>query len=89
MDISSEKDAKSHMENFTRRISSDRSTKQRHKNYVKTRIEKTQYNSRCGLFDDRDEQINLIISDCSKFAQREYKTSHDWVGRVIHRDFSK
>ena len=27
--------------------------------------------------------INSIISESSKLAQREYKTIHDWVGKVI------
>ena len=34
----------------------------------------------CG---DRDETINYI-SKCSKLAQKEYKTRHDSVGKVIH-----
>ena len=25
-----------------------------------------------------------MISECSKLAQMEYKTRHDWVGKVIH-----
>ena len=25
-----------------------------------------------------------IISECSKLAQKEYKTRHDWVDKVIH-----
>ena len=29
------------------------------------------------------ETINHI-SECSKLAQKEYKTRHDWVGKVIH-----
>ena len=33
---------------------------------------------------DRDETINHIISECSKLAQKEYKTRHHWVGKVIH-----
>ena len=32
----------------------------------------------CG---DRDETINHIISECSKLAQKEYKTRHDWVDK--------
>ena len=35
-------------------------------------------------FSDRDETVNLIISECSKLEQKEYKTTHDWVGKVIH-----
>ena len=50
----------------------------------KARIEKTQQNSKCWLCDDRDETINHIISECSKLARKEYKTRHDWVGKVIH-----
>ena len=39
---------------------------------------------KCRLCGDRDETINHIISECSKFAQKEHKTWHDWVGKVIH-----
>ena len=27
--------------------------------------------------------------ECSKLAQKEYKTRHDWVGKVIHWELSK
>ena len=40
----------------------------------------------CG---DRDETINHIISECSKLAQKEYKSRHDWVGKVIHWEMCK
>ena len=53
-------------------------------NHIKARIDKTQQNSKCRLCGDRDETINHIISECSKLAQKEYKTRHDWVGKVIH-----
>ena len=33
--------------------------------------------------------INHIISKCSKLAQKEYKTRHDWVGKVIHWELCK
>ena len=36
--------------------------------YIKTRIDKTQENSRCRLCGERDETINHIISECSKLA---------------------
>ena len=58
-------------------------------NYVKVRINKTQQNSRCRWCGDRDETINHIISEYSKLAQREYKTRHDWVGKVIHKELCK
>ena len=40
----------------------------------------------CG---DRDETINHIISECSKLAQKEYKTRHNWVGWMIHWEMCK
>ena len=46
-------------------------------NYIKARIDKTQQSSKCELCGDRDETINHIISECSKLAQKEYKTRHD------------
>ena len=51
---------------------------------VEGSIEKMQQNSRCRLCDDRDETTNHIISECSKLAQFECKTRHDWLGNVIH-----
>ena len=42
-------------------------------NHIKARIDKTQQNSKCRLFGDRDESINHIISEFSKLAQKEYK----------------
>ena len=53
-------------------------------NYIKARIDKKQQNSKCRLCGHIDETINLLISECSKLAQKEYKTRHDWVGKVIH-----
>ena len=44
----------------------------------------TQQNSKCWLCGDGDETIIHIISECSKIAQKKYKTRHDWVGKVIH-----
>ena len=46
-------------------------------------------NNNCRLSGDRDETINHIISECSKLAQTEYKTRHDWVGKVIHWEMCK
>ena len=47
-------------------------------NHIKARIDKTQQNSKCRLCGGRDETIKHIISECSKLAQKEYKTRHDW-----------
>ena len=48
-----------------------------------------QQNSRCWLCGDRDETINHIISECNKLERKEYKTRHDWVGKVIHWELCK
>ena len=50
-------------------------------NHIKVRIDKMQQNSKCRLCGDRDETINHIISECSKLAQREYKTRHRLGGQ--------
>ncbi len=42
--------------------------------------------SLCG---DRDETINHIISECSKLAQKVYKTRHDWIGKVVNWEMCK
>ena len=43
-----------------------------------------QQNSKCRLCGDRRKTINHWLSEFSKFAQKEYKTKYDWVGKVIH-----
>ena len=48
-----------------------------------------QQNSKYWLYGDRDETINYIISECSKLAQKEYKTRHNWVGKMIHWEMCK
>ena len=58
-------------------------------NHIEARIDKTQQNSKCRLGGDRDETINHIISECSKFAQKEYKAKHDWLGKLIHWEMCK
>ena len=58
-------------------------------NHIKARIDKTQRNSKYRLCGDRDETINYIICECSKFAQKEYKTRYDWVSKVINWEMCK
>ena len=58
-------------------------------NQIKARIDKTQQNSKCWLCGDRDETINPIISECSKLAQKDNSTRHDWLGNVIHWEINK
>ena len=33
--------------------------------------------------------IKHIMSECSKLVPKEYKTSHSWVGKVIHWELCK
>ena len=56
--------------------------------HIKVKIDKTQQNSKCRRCGNRDETINHIKSECSKLAQKEYKTRYDWVGKVIHNPAS-
>ena len=58
-------------------------------NFVKARIDKAQQISRWRLCGNRDETINHIISECNKLEQKEYKTRHDWVGKMIHWEMCK
>ena len=58
-------------------------------NHIKIWIDKTQQNCKCGFCGDRDETTNHIISECSKLAQKEYKTRYYWVSKVIHWEMCK
>ena len=40
-------------------------------------------NGKCRLYANRDETISHITSECRKLAQKEYKTKHGDVGKVI------
>ena len=35
------------------------------------------------------DTVNHIISECSKLAQKENNTRHDWMGKVIHWELCK
>ena len=48
-----------------------------------------QENSKCRLCGEKDEMINHIISKCSKTAQNEYNSRHDWVGKMDHWELCK
>ena len=69
-------------------MSSNSSKKQRHRNnYIKAKIDKTQQN-RCRLSGKRNEMINHI-REWSNLTQKEYKTRHDWVWKVIYWELCK
>ena len=43
-------------------------------NYVQSKIDKMQQNSKCRLCSERNETINHTISECRKLKQKVYKT---------------
>ena len=45
-------------------------------NHIKVILNKAQQNSNSWLFGYRDETMNHMINECSKFAQKEFKTIH-------------
>ena len=53
-------------------------------NTIKTKINKTQAESKCRLYGKVDEKVKHLVCECPIFTQREYKRKHDWVGRKIH-----
>ena len=57
--------------------------------YVKAKIDKMLQNSKCSLWGDRDEMTNYIISEYYKLAQKEYKTRHNWVGKIVYWELCK
>ena len=48
-----------------------------------------QQNNRCRLFGERSGMMNHIISEWSKLAQKEYKTRHNWAGKMIYWELRK
>ena len=72
-----------------KRIFSKSGTKQRHKDNVRSKIDKTQENRKYRLCGDKDETINYVISECCKLEQKDYRTRHIWVGKVIHWELCK
>ena len=47
-------------------------------------LKNMQQNIRYRLCQDRYETINHIMSEYNKFAQKEYRTRHEWASNVIH-----
>ena len=53
-------------------------------NLVKAKIDKSQKNTLWRLCKKADESIDLVVSGCSKLAQKEYKRRHDNLGKIVH-----
>ena len=47
-------------------------------------FDNTQLNSKCWLCCGRNEVVIHIISEWRKQTQKEYKSKHDWVGRMVN-----
>ena len=59
------------------------------KTVKRAKIDNTQRNIKCRLYGDWDQTVNHIISEYSKLAQKEYKTRHKWMGKMIHWELCK
>ena len=53
-------------------------------NLVKTKIDKSQKDTLCRLCEKADENIDHVVSGCSKLAQKEFKGRHDNLGKIVH-----
>ena len=52
-------------------------------NYFKAKIDNTKKNCQRMLCGDWDEIVNHIISEYSKLVQKEYKSRHDWLEKIV------
>ena len=51
---------------------------------VKAKIDKSQGDCLCRMCRKVDESIDHIVSGCSKLAQKEYKSGHDNLAKIVH-----
>ena len=51
---------------------------------AKAMINKSQGDSLCRMCRKVDESIDHIVNGCCKLAQKEYKRSHDNLGKILH-----
>ena len=58
-------------------------------NYIQAKINNMQQNNKSWLCGDKEEAINHILSECNKLEEKECKTRHNWVGKVIHMELCK
>ena len=58
-------------------------------NYTKVKIDNMQKNSKFNFCGDLHEMINFIVSESCKLVQKEYKTRHNLVGKVIYWELYK
>ena len=54
-------------------------------NLVKAKIDKSQGDSLCRMCRKVDESIDhIVVSGCSKLAQKKYKRRHENLGKTVH-----
>ena len=53
-------------------------------NLVKAKIDKSQKDTLCRLCKKADENLDHVVSGCSKLAQKEYKRRYDNFGKIVH-----
>jgi len=53
-------------------------------NAVKVEIDKWESEAMCRMCKNREETVTHIMSECSKFAQLEYKKRNDKVTGAVH-----
>ena len=58
-------------------------------NYFKVKIDNTQQNSKYRLCWEKNETVTHMKNECSNLAEKQYKTKHDWVWKVIHLELCK
>ena len=58
-------------------------------NLVKARIDKSQGDSLCRMCKKVDENIDHIVSGCSKLARKEYKRRHDNLGKIVYWKYAR
>ena len=57
--------------------------------FLFSNIESSHNNNYFDNYNDNNIKIVIRISECSKAAPQEYKSSHEWVEKVILREFCK
>ena len=58
-------------------------------NLVKARIDKSQKDMLCRLCKKADENVDHVVSGCSKLAQKDYKRRHDNLGKIVQWQLAK
>ena len=57
--------------------------------YIQRAIDGTNISPKCRKWNQKDETINHIASECPALAQNQYKKRHDTVARVVHQNLCK